>query len=202
MSAGLNLWLGRDASPSFEDPAFADMVEALIGIQTAVAGSRPSAEVSCRVAQALRALDAELRSYSVGELEQVAGRQLGLASRGQALVPPISVRSYGEHHVEASVTFGRHFLGSNGAVHGGAVSLLFDDVLGQVANPPDAPRSRTARLAVNFHRITPIDVELTCLARVRDISGRKLLVSGALRDADGDTATAEGIFVRLRPGQP
>lgn len=38
--------------------------------------------------------------------------------------------------LRGTAPFGRYYLGSNGAVHGGAVSLVFDEILGQAARTP------------------------------------------------------------------
>jgi acyl-coenzyme A thioesterase PaaI-like protein len=123
-------------------------------------------------------------------------------ARGQTLVPGLSVDVADREHVLGQVRFTRFHLGSNGAAHGGAVSLLFDDLLGQLANPLDGPRSRTAWIKVDFRRITPIDRELHIEARTVQRDGRKTVVRGELRDGGDLLAEAEGLFVQLRANQP
>jgi acyl-coenzyme A thioesterase PaaI-like protein len=104
--------------------------------------------------------------------------------------------------VDARVTFGRFQLGGNGAVHGGVLPLLFDEVLGRLANSGRTV-ARTAYLTVNFRHITRIGVEHTLVAELDRIAGRKRHLRGVLRDPTGRVVSdAEGLFVELRPDQP
>jgi acyl-coenzyme A thioesterase PaaI-like protein len=195
----LNIWLGRDAESGHDDPAFARLAGALIRLQEVVAGASPPSELSDHAAASLEGIADQLEGFEVDEASQLAGRQFHHYARGQTLLPPVTVDRHDEVHVDGRVTFGRFYLGSNGAAHGGAIALIFDDLLGQVANGAGGPRARTAYLHVNFHLITPIGVELTCHAAIRSIEGRKLMVEGELRDGDVVVASAEGLFVRLEP---
>ncbi|MFI5953203.1 PaaI family thioesterase [Cryptosporangium sp. NPDC051539] len=105
--------------------------------------------------------------------------------------------------VRGRVTFGTFYLGGNNAAHGGTVTLLFDEVLGIMANSdnPPPPR-RTAYLTVNYRKITPIGVELRVEASVDRTEGRKRWATGRLFRGDQLVADAEGLFVKLRAGQP
>jgi acyl-CoA thioesterase FadM len=64
------------------------------------------------------------------------------------------------------------------------------------------PRQRTAYLHVNYRQIVPINQELEVDARVDRVEGRKIFVSGRLRDGDTVLTDAEALFVLLKPGQP
>jgi acyl-coenzyme A thioesterase PaaI-like protein len=166
-----------------------------------VAGARPPAEVVTRVASGLGALSAELEPFVVPESQQVAGHREDLAGRGQTMIPAVIWDERDSARVECRTTFGRHFLGGGGAAHGGAVTLLFDEVLGLLANV-DRPMTRTAYLNVTFRAIAPIEVELRLDATVDRQDGRKWFLSGRLYRDDVLCADAEGLFVELRPGQP
>jgi acyl-coenzyme A thioesterase PaaI-like protein len=101
------------------------------------------------------------------------------------------------------VRFPRFYLGGNGAAHGGAHSLLFDDVMGRVMNHHRSGVARTAKLTINYRRITPIEVELTYDVTVDRVSGRKRFGSGRLYDPSGAVvADCEALFLELLPGQP
>ena len=94
-------------------------------------------------------------------------------------------------------------LGRNGAVHGGALGLLFDSVLGYTAaRLTRSPYQRTAFLHINYRRIAPIETELQIDAGIERVEGRKIFVEGRLLDGDTLLTDAEALFVRLRPGQP
>jgi acyl-coenzyme A thioesterase PaaI-like protein len=201
--ADLNLWLGRAGLVDYPGAEqFLELVAVLRSVQGLVAGSRPSVEAVGAALVSLRDVESALADFAVDEPEQVSARLLNDPGRGQALVPPLTVHSWDTAHVRGSVRFGRFHLGSNGAVHGGAISLLFDDLLGQLANPPGQPRARTAWIRVDYHRITPLDRDLTITADVVERDGRKMVIGGGLRDGDELLASAQGLFVQLRSHQP
>jgi len=91
--------------------------------------------------------------------------------------------------------------GIGGAAHGGVLALIFDEILGRLANP-GRTRSRTAYLHVNYRNITPIGPELRVEAHVDRVAGRKRYLTGAIYRDGTLTAAAEGLFVELKPGQP
>ena len=97
------------------------------------------------------------------------------------------------------MTFSRFYLGSNGAAHGGAIALVFDDLLGQLANAPGQPRARTAYLHTDYRSVVPIDRELAVTARTTRVEGRKLFIEGAIHDGADVLSEANGLFVRLEP---
>jgi acyl-coenzyme A thioesterase PaaI-like protein len=192
----LGNWLGRTAG-EHEDLDFTRLAEAVRHLQHQVAGSRPPAEVSRSLAMQFEAIASKLQAHQVSEAEQLAGRQFALPSRGQSLVPPLVIDAYDGDKVEARVTFGRFYLGSNGAAHGGAISLMFDDLLGQLANGAGRPPARTAYLHVDYRDIVPLDQELVVTARVARVEGRKAFVEGGLFHGAHLLTEASGLFVRL-----
>jgi acyl-coenzyme A thioesterase PaaI-like protein len=194
----LNIWLGRDGT-DHDDPAFARLADALRHLQDRVAGSRPPIEVCRAAALELESVAAGLTGFEVSEASQVAGRLFSQASRGQTFLPALKVDTYDGDRVEARVTFSRFYLGSNGAAHGGAIALLFDDLLGQLANGPGQPRARTAYLHTDYRSIVPIDRELAVTARSTRVEGRKVFIEGAIHDGDDLLSEANGLFVRLEP---
>jgi acyl-coenzyme A thioesterase PaaI-like protein len=80
---------------------------------------------------------------------------------------------------------------------------LFDHMFGMVSHAAERPISRTAFLHVDYRKITPIDTLLVLRGRVTSTEGRKAFVSAELLDGE-DTLLAEanGLMVRLLPGQP
>jgi len=65
------------------------------------------------------------------------------------------------------------------------------------------PISRTAFLHVDYREVTPIDTPLTARGWVRETEGRKAFVNAELHDlADNLLAEANGLMIRLLPGQP
>lgn len=190
-------WLGRPVPEGYTD-----MVDQLRELLDRVAAAAPSADVVTRTTKAVAELNADLADHEVDEPDQLSGRLPTAPGRAQLAVPALHVDELDDHHVLGRVRFGRHFLGSNGAVHGGAIPLLFDDVLGRLALTGGRARSRTAFLHVDYRSIAPIDTDLRVEARFDSEEGRKLYVRGTLSDGDRLCAEATALFVALRPGQP
>lgn len=115
---------------------------------------------------------------------------------------PIRVIEARKGYTKARVRFHRYHHGANGAAHGGAEALLFDEVLGRMSNYPGEPRSRTAFLHVNYRAIAPIEKDLVVEATVDRVEGRKKFSTGRIYDGDTLVADAEALFVILKPGQP
>ncbi|WP_245921702.1 hotdog domain-containing protein [Nocardia nova] len=180
---------------------FAAMIESLRALQDRVAGSNPPASEMVEVTKRIDELERLLSAYQVPHAESVAGH-LEVPGRGQSLAPAFVVDHGDADQVSGRVSFSRFYLGGGGAVHGGAIPLVFDEVLGRLANAAGRPRSRTAYLHVNYRAITPLDRELTLTARFDREEGRKRFLTAELRDGETLLADAEGLFVALRPGQP
>ncbi|ALJ16389.1 hypothetical protein LH19_26680 (plasmid) [Sphingopyxis macrogoltabida] len=131
----------------------------------------------------------------------IAERQL-LPGRGLLMLPPFVVSRRDTRSVSGKVVFGRHFRGGSGAVHGGIVALLFDEVLGVLVNSTARPTSPTARLAVDFRSITPVEEELDVTGWYGKEAGRKRILKGEIRCRGVLCAEAEGLFVESRANQP
>ncbi len=121
--------------------------------------------------------------------------------RPSGVAPPFVVDVDGGDRAEGRVTFGRYYLGGNGAVYGGALPLLFDSILGLVSNRT-GPRARTAYLHVDFRSITPVGEELRWTSALDRQEGRKRFARARLFNGEVVVAEAEALFVVLRAGQP
>jgi acyl-coenzyme A thioesterase PaaI-like protein len=181
-------------------PDYGRLADNLRHLLDVVAGARPPAALVTRAADRLASLSAELEPFTVSEFEQIAGHRPDLVGRGQTMVPAVIWDEQDSAHARCRTTFGRHFLGGGGAAHGGAIALLFDDVLSAVANI-GRPPARTAYLRTTYRAIVPIAVELRLDVTVDRGEGRKWFVSGRLHHGDVLCAEAEALFVELRPGQ-
>jgi hypothetical protein len=192
-------WLGRaELGPQ---PGFTAMIDALRALQDQATGSAPPAAVLADVTRQLTAVTAQLAKYPVDERGQLAGHLAEVPGRGQALIPPVHVDDEGPDWVRGHVTFGRYYLGGNGAVHGGAIPLVFDELMGRLAST-GRPPARTAYLHVNYRNVTPIETRLAVEVHMASEEGRKRVMRGVLRHGDTICADTESLFVALRPGQP
>jgi acyl-coenzyme A thioesterase PaaI-like protein len=128
---------------------------------------------------------------------------MDLPVRGNILTIPMEARKGDDGRIHGWARFARFHLGRNGAVHGGALGMLFDTVLGLTAAVlTGGPRQRTAYLKIDYRHIVPIETELQIDAGIHRVDGRKIFVSGRLSDGDSLLTEAEALFVRLKPGQP
>lgn len=183
-------------------PGYLDMVDALRSLQDRIAVAAPSADVVADVARITRDLAARLEPHAVGEGDRIAGRLDAVPGRGQTLMPPVEFHESGDGRLRGTVRFGQHYLGGNAAVHGGAIPLVFDEVLGRLAGSGGRAPSRTAYLHVDYRNVSPLEEVLDVEAWFVSEQGRKRLLRGTLRHGDTLCAEVEGLFVVLLPGQP
>lgn len=181
---------------------YGDMIAALRDFLDHVAAAAPDTATIVALKQDLRGWADRLAQSAVPERRQIFARRLDLPGRGQTMSPNF-IPTAGDHEkVEGSVTFGRYFLGGGGAVHGGAIPLLFDEVLGRLASSGDRAPARTAYLHTDFRSITPVGEELAVRAWFVSEQGRKRVLRAQLTHGDTLCAEAEGLFIELRPDQP
>jgi acyl-coenzyme A thioesterase PaaI-like protein len=178
------------------------LLEAFRVLQDRFAGAAIPAQAAAELTARLAALSDDLARYQVPEPERYDGQRPDLPGRGSALIPPYIVDEVLGKSVRGRVTFRRFHLGGNAAAHGGTLPLLFDDVLGKVANYQQVTLARTVDLQIRYRRITPIGAELRLDARLESVEGRKRSATGTLTDAAGLLLVeARGLFVELLPGQ-
>jgi acyl-coenzyme A thioesterase PaaI-like protein len=178
------------------------ILEAFRILQDRFSGSAVSPEGMATLTARLTALAEDLAPYQAAEHDRYDGQRPDLPGRGSALIPPYVIEELHGNSLRGRVTFGRFHLGGNGAAHGGVVSMLFDDVLGKIANYQQVKVARTVGLEVRYRRIAPIGVELRLDARLESIDGRKRSTAATLTDAAGQlVAEGRGLFVELLPGQ-
>lgn len=182
--------------------AFADLHRAQRALQDTLTSAALPDNLSADITARLQEITALAAGYQVLEPERRDGMRPDLPGRGQPFMPAYLIDGYDDDILRGRVTFSRFHLGGNGAVHGGSIPLVFDDVFGMVANIRQDGIARTAYLHVNFRKITPIGVELRFEASEDRVEGRKRFVSGRLLNPSGEVcADAEGLFLRLLPGQ-
>ena len=179
--------------------AYSELVGHLRDMQDRLASMRMDREIVDKLSADLADWTKRLAPLETDEPHQVNGRLLDLPVRGHAMLPELIVNSRTADRVEGTVSFGRWFMGGGMAAHGGAVALLFDEVLGIQAGMAAGGMTRTAYLKVDYRALTPIDIPLTTTAWVDRVEGRKLFVRGELRHGDALCAEADGLFLQLLP---
>ncbi len=200
---GISALLARREPPGTAEEAqhYAAMIAELRTFLDRVAAARLGAAEVEQLTDDLRGWSVRLAPLEVAEADRQFGLWTGSPNRGQALVPDVVVTHESTSVVEAEVRFGRFFLGENGAAHGGAVPLLFDDLVGHLAFGSGGPPSRTASLATDFRSITPVGPWLTARAWVDRSEGRKHFYRATIHHGEVLCAEAEALLIALRPGQ-
>jgi len=193
------------ADPSRGGEVYAELHHAHRTFQDRLSGAAltDASELACRITAALNGFSEELAAHQVSEGNRWDGWRTDLPGRGHPLLPPYVVDEEGPSTLSGRVTFGRYYLGGNGAAHGGSQPLLFDDMLGRLVNRGRNGVARTAYLKVNYRQVTPLGVELHVWLQIDREEGRKRWCTGTLSTADGVVvADVEALFLALLPGQP
>ena len=182
--------------------AYGGLIAAQRLVQDRVAGAVLPPDVMSDVTGRLAALADDLAPYQADEADRWDGWRPDIPGRAMPLLPPYVIEERSRGSLRGSVMFPRFFLGGGGAAHGGAHTLLFDDLMGHLSGLAGGV-ARTASLTVNYRQITPIGVRLTFDCTLDRVEGRKRIVTARLCAPDAAVvADAEGLFIRLRPGQP
>jgi acyl-coenzyme A thioesterase PaaI-like protein len=186
------------------EASFAELAATIRALQDAAAAAAPPLPAIAEATAALAEVTALLRTYAVPERDQISGRLITIPGRGQTLVPVVQPVPAGPDRMRGLVRFGGAYLGVGGAVHGGAIPLLFDDLLGRLSDGRRPGVVRTAYLHVDYRRATPIERDLQVEAWFEHEEGRKRFLRGTLHDGDQLCAEAHGLFVELQsaPGLP
>ena len=184
-------------------PDYGRFVEAVRTLQDHARAVDAPDEVISQAAELIEDVSKLLAPYWADEWASPSGRRLDLPNRGNVLQVPTLLKKTDDGRIRGVARFRRYHLGRNGAVHGGALGLLFDSVLGYTASKlTKSLYQRTAFLHIDYRKIAPIEKELRIDAGIERVDGRKIFVEGRLLDGDTVLAGAEALFVRLRPGQP
>jgi acyl-coenzyme A thioesterase PaaI-like protein len=185
---------GRNAS---ED----ELVAVMRQVQDLIVDRDAPEEVLRASADALRGVAAELRRAPVDDKTAAGDQWAGRSHAPGLLIPAFEIDRLDEAALTGRVIFSPFFHGGGGAVHGGAIPLLFDHIIGQLTNTGRS-RTRTAYLNVNYRQITPIGSELSIDASVDREEGRKLFATARLRKGEDLLADSEALYITLRPDQP
>ncbi|WP_197381406.1 PaaI family thioesterase [Mycolicibacterium mengxianglii] len=184
-------------------PDYGRFVAAVRDLQDHARAADAPDEVITEAAQLLEKVSALLAPYSADEWSSPSGRRLDLPNRGNILSVPMELAKGEDGQVHGWVRFARFHLGRNGAVHGGALGLAFDSMLGYTAAAlTGGLYQRTAYLHIDYRKVVPIEKTLQVDARLTKDEGRKIYVEVTLRDGDDVLTEGQALFVRLKPGQP
>ncbi|MDP2288500.1 MAG: PaaI family thioesterase [Actinomycetota bacterium] len=172
---------------------------ALRAVQDRVSSTNAPPEIALQAAKTLQDVASLLEEYRYLVSRDKSWDDIRRSGGSRTLAPELFDVAQTEERLDAHVRYSAFYLGGNGAVHGGAIPLLMDQVLGRVANH-GRPICRTAYLNIDFRQVTPIDKDLRIEGFIERIEGRKRYVYGAMYDEDLLMIEAHGLFIELKPG--
>ena len=184
-------------------PDYGRFVAAVRTLQDLTRSADAPDDVVTHVADLLEDVNRLLAPYEADEWHSPSGRRMDLPNRGNIMQVPVDLTITDAGRVGGTARFRRFHLGRNGAVHGGALALLFDSLLGFAAfKLSGSTRQRTAFLHVDYRKIALVEKELQVDAGIDRVEGRKIFVTGRLLDGDTVLCEANALFLKLLAGQP
>ena len=102
-----------------------------------------------------------------------------------------SLQSNDDNVIVALVQFGSSVDGHPGVVHGGIISLIFDDALGFGYEAIGVSKAVTANLSIDFRAPLPAGTAVKVSCQLDHREGRKLYWKGQMTSLDGEILFAE-----------
>jgi acyl-coenzyme A thioesterase PaaI-like protein len=112
-----------------------------------------------------------------------------------AVAPPLVIES-DDRGVSSEFHLGAAYEGPPGSVHGGVISLVLDQMLGQAAGAGGRP-GMTATLTLTYRQRTPLG-DLSARAWIERVEEYKTWARGELHGPEGLCVEAEGLFILPR----
>lgn len=110
------------------------------------------------------------------------------------VAPPMVIRHDPDGRCWSDFTLGAAYEGPPGMVHGGIAALVLDQLLGEAATSGLTTPKFTGTISLRYLRGTPLG-HLHAEAHVDRVEGHKTYARGVIRDAQGPTVEAEGVFI-------
>ena len=148
-------------------------------------------EAHALLEQKVRTTRSSLRHADTGRAVVWGNPAIGLRN---AIAPPMEVHREPDGSCWSEFTLGPMYEGPPGRVHGGICALLLDHLLGEVASEGLNLPKFTGTISLRYVRGTPLG-PLRAEGFVERSEGAKTFARGYLKDADGATVEAEGVFI-------
>lgn len=139
-----------------------------------------------------RTTTSTLRHADTGRPVVWANPAVGLRN---AIAPPMIIEHEADGSCWSEFMLGPAYEGPPGWVHGGICALLLDHILGEVASEGLSQPKFTGTISVKYLRGTHLG-RVRAEAFVERSEGVKTFARGYLRDAQGVTVEAEGVFIK------
>lgn len=190
--------MDADAGPTTAAVPFEEFGLALRALQDAATATNAPPQVA---ADATRAMDIITQALLPYTSELGTGREFAqyMGARGShTLHPPFTMLRRDDDSVDLKVRFGTFYRNPFGIVHGGAIAMMFDTAIAQLAMF-GVTRYLTANLTVDYRNPAPIDTDLLVRIRLERTDGRKRTIAGELLDDQTLLAEVHALFIEGRP---
>jgi len=168
------------------------------GIHTAV-DEDTVREALGHLAAATELLEREQRTATSTLRHADTGRPLAWANPAvglrNAIAPPMLIEHEADGSCWSEFTLGPAYEGPPGWVHGGICALVLDHILGEVASDGLTQPKFTGTISLRYVRGTHLG-RVRAEAFVEGSEGVKTFARGYLRDVEGVTVEAEGVFIK------
>ncbi|MCV7040013.1 thioesterase [Mycolicibacterium moriokaense] len=132
-------------------------------------------------------------------VHEATGRPLAWANPAvglrNAIAPPMVIHHEDDGQCWSEFTLSAAYEGPPGWVHGGICALVLDHILGEAASEGLTRPKFTGTISLRYLRGTPLG-DLRAEAFVERTEGVKTFARGYLKDANGPTVEAEGVFIQ------
>ncbi|MCT7660242.1 PaaI family thioesterase [Mycobacterium deserti] len=139
-----------------------------------------------------RTVTTTLRHEDTGRPLAWANPAVGLRN---AIAPPMVIHHEDDGRAWSDFSLSGAYEGPPGWVHGGICALVLDHILGEAASDGLTKPKFTGTITLRYLRGTPLG-PLRAEAYIDRVEGVKTFARGFLRDADGTTVEAEGVFIQ------
>lgn len=172
------------------------LIEAALHTQVDEATVRDAQD---KVEELTQLLDSKKREVTNTLRHEGTGRPLAWANPAvglrNAIAPPMVIHHEDDGHCWSEFILSGAYEGPPGWVHGGICALVLDHLLGEAASEGLTKPKFTGTISLRYLRGTPLG-PLRAEAFVERTEGVKTFAKGYLKDADGVTVEAEGVFIR------
>jgi acyl-coenzyme A thioesterase PaaI-like protein len=139
-----------------------------------------------------RSVTSTLRHEGTGRPLAWANPAIGLRN---AIAPPMVIHHDDDGRAWSEFSLSGAYEGPPGWVHGGISALVLDHILGEAASEGLTRPKFTGTITLKYLRGTPLG-QLRAEAFIERIDGFKTFARGCLKDAEGVTVEAEGVFIQ------
>jgi len=110
------------------------------------------------------------------------------------IAPPVEFRLEGRE-IHAEHAFDAPYNGPPASVHGGAIALVFDELLGTLGAMTGVG-GFTGTLTIRYRSLTPIGQPIRMRSWIDRCEGRKTFIAGSMHHGETLCAEAEGVFIQ------